>query len=518
MRPDSLEHTRLLANRNHKPYPVARIDDPDPRLLVREWEDGPDIEIPRGKWRFARETDDGIVASHTHIYLESGFQPGKIYNVVYDAEGAPVVGTGLLAVRDVATWLRHPSALNPVEGGFDRVYGYGVSQTGRLLRHFIYLGLNLDEEDRLVYDGLLPHVAGGRRGEFNHRFAQPSAQPPPGFGQLFPFADNAAADPLTERTDGLLARLRELEAVPKIIYTNSSAEYWRGDGSLPHIDANVGRDIEPAGETRIYHFAGTQHGAGSVPPQGESALYGSLGRYPLNVVDYRPLLLAALVNLDLWATEGVEPPPSRHPRLDDGTAVKREELLASFDAVTDEAKPDPDRLWVIREVDLGPEAERGIGRYPVREGAIYRCLVSSVDRDGNELAGIRLPDLEIAVGTHAGWNPRAPETGASEQIVSMQGLSIFFPATRISRQQTGDSRLSIEERYRDRDSYLEQVREAALPLVAQRYLLEEDVEIVVSACADRYDAAMAAPSSQTRRWGMTRSHDAGQGSAVITAR
>ena len=392
----------------------------------------------------------------------------------------------------MATWLRHPSPLNPVEGGFDRVYGYGVSQTGRLLRHFIYLGLNKDEEGRLVYDGLIPHVAGGRRGEFNHRFAQPSAQPPPGFGHLFPFADNETVDALTERTDGLLARPRELGAVPKIIYTNSSAEYWRGDGSLQHIDANVGRDFEPASETRIYHFAGTQHGAGSPPPLGEDALHGSQGRYPLNVVDYRPLLRAALVNLDLWVTDDVEPPPNQHPRLDDGTAVTRDGLLASFDAVPDGRKPDPERLWVIREVDLGPEAERGIGRYPVQEGTTYRCLVSSVDSDGNELAGIRLPDVEVAVGTHAGWNPRSPETGAPEQIVSMQGLSIFFPATRVSRQETGDSRPSIEERYRDRDSYLEQVREASLRLVAQRYLLEEDVEIVVSACAVRYDAAMMA--------------------------
>ena len=138
------------------------------------------------------------------------------------------MGTGLLAVRDVASLLRNPSALNPVEGGFERVYAYGVSQTGRLLRHFLYLGLNVDEEGRVVYDGLLAHVAGGRRGEFNHRFAQPSVQSMPGFGHLFPFADDETTDPLTERKDGLLNRLRESGAVPKIIYTNSSAEYWRG--------------------------------------------------------------------------------------------------------------------------------------------------------------------------------------------------------------------------------------------------------------------------------------------------
>jgi hypothetical protein len=198
-------------------------------LLVRDWKDAPATVIPRQAWRFARESDNGVVPSREHVYLDSGFKPGKMYYIVYTPSKAPVVGTGLLAVRDVAVWLRHASALNPVEGGFERVYGYGVSQTGRMLRHFMYLGLNQDEAGRLVYDALLPHVAGGRRGEFNHRFAQPSQQHTPGFGHLFPFADNATTDPLTGRTDGLLERLRSLQAVPKIIYTNSSAEYWRGE-------------------------------------------------------------------------------------------------------------------------------------------------------------------------------------------------------------------------------------------------------------------------------------------------
>ena len=203
------------------------------------------------------------------------------------------------------------------------------------------------------------------------------------------------------------------------------------------------------------------------------------------------LLRAALVNLDRWVTDGIEPPPNRHPRLDDGTAVTRGELLASFDAAPDIVRPDPERLWVLREVDLGPEAHRGVGRYPVQEGREYPCFVSDVDADGNELAGIRLPDLTVPVGAHTGWNPRAPETGAPEQIMMMQGFSKFFAATAESREAAGDCRPSLEERYRDRDSYLDRVREEARKLVAGRYLLAEDVETVVSACAERYDEAWA---------------------------
>jgi hypothetical protein len=386
--------------------------------------------------------------------------------------------------------LRHASEINPVTGGFERVYGYGVSQTGRLLRHFIYLGLNLDESDRLVYDGLLPHIAGGRRGEFNHRFAQPSQQHTPGFGHLFPFADNPLTDPLSWRTDGLLNRLRSLQAVPKILYTNSSAEYWRGDAAMLHIDPSGQSDLLPADESRLYHFAGTQHTTGTLPQASGSGPDGSTGRYAANVVDYRPLLRAALINLDRWVSAGIAPPPNRHPRLDDGTAVPRAEVLDTFRTFPGLVTPDPERLWRLRALDLGAEAEHGIGRYPAQEGRAYACYVSAVDSDGNERAGIRLPDLAVPVATHAGWNPRAPETGAPEQIIPMQGFSIFFAPTQAARQAAGDPRLSIEERYANRNVYLAQVRAVAQQLAAERYVLEEDVEILVSACAARYDAAL----------------------------
>ncbi len=492
MSPNALQHTWLLADRVHQPYPVADIDNPEATLYVREWEDGPDAVVPESDWSFARETEDGVVPSTDHVYLETGFQPGRLYHLVYTTEGAPVVGTGLLAVREVATWLRHPAPGNPVDTGFERVYAFGSSQTGRLLRHFISLGLNLDEDGRQVFDGLMPHVAGGRRGEFNHRFAQPSVQSTPSFGHLFPFADKETADPISGLTTGLLSRQAELGGVPKVVYTNTSAEYWRGDGSLAHIDGLVGRDLDGAPETRIYHFGGTQHGPGSLPQVRVNASDGCGGHYGFNVVDYRPLVRAALVNLDRWVSEGVEPPHSSHPRLDDGTAVPREDVLGEFNPTPESVKPDPERLWVLREVDLGPDAEKGVGRYPVEEGRVYPCFVSAIDADGNEVAGIRLPDITVPVATHAGWNTRAPETGAPEQIVPMQGLSIFFPPDAASKEAANDPRASIQERYSSRDEYLSEVRGHAERLVDQRYLLADDIDVIVDACARRYDTAMAA--------------------------
>ena len=463
-RPSQHEPTRLLANRVHRPYPAADLYDAEAVLIVRDWEDGPDEVISRGRWSFAAKEEGELVPDREHITLEGGFEPGRYYYLAYTTEGAPVVGTGLLALRDAAAFLREPGSANPVDGSFERAYAFGVSQTGRLLRHFLSLGLNLDERGRAAFDGLLPHVAGGRTGEFNHRF---------------PFADEPDTDPFTERRAGLLDAQRAAGAVPKVIYTNSSAEYWRGDGSLAHIDALGERDLPPAPEVRSYLFAGTQHGPGSLPQERAAEDgYGTVARYGFNLVDYSPLLRAALVNLDAWASEGVEPPPTRVPRVEDGTAVPRSAVLDAFDGLG-VTTPDPDRLWVVRTVELGPDAARGIGRYPAVEGETYACLVSAVDDDGNEESGIRLPAIAEATASHTGWNSRDPSIGAPGQQVPMRGATHFFSAG------------EVRQRYESREAYEAAARAVAAQLVADRYLLGGDAQLAVQDALDIYDEALA---------------------------
>ena len=479
MRPNLAETTRLLANREHRPYPVADLNDPDASLRVRDWEDGPDTVIPRSQWHFP---------DPEHITLQSGFQPGKIYYLIYTATRPVVVGCGLLAIRDAAAWLRKPT---DVASGYERIYAHGVSQSGRLLRTMAYLGLNVDESGQTVFDGLLPHVAGGRMGEFNHRFAQPSCQSNPGFGHQFPFADDNLTDTLTEHTDGLLNRLRQLNAVPKIIYTDSAAEYWRGDACLTHVNSAGDADLDAASETRRYLFAGAQHLPGAPDLMAGQGPDGSTGLHPYSSVDYIPLLRAALFNLDRWASDGTEPPPSQHPRLDDGTAVTQAAYLNTLPAVPEQSRPDPARLWRVREIDLGPEGHRGIAAYPVREGREYPHLVPAADADGNDLAGIRLPDLTVPVGTHTGWNLRHPDTGAPEQLMSMQGSTHWFAATEAQRSANSDPRPSLAERYASRDDYATQVKAAARQLADDGYLLAEDVDLVVKSCLQRYDHAVA---------------------------
>jgi hypothetical protein len=472
--------THLLADRVHKPYPAADIDDPNARLTVRDYDGAPSRDIPRDQWRFAKEEGGEIMPSDSHIYHAPGFEPGLIYELYYETAHSPVVGTSLLAVRDAASFLRYGAADdNTVAGHVEHVYGWGVSQTGRMLRHFLFLGLNLDEEGRMALSGVNPHVGGGRRGEFNHRYGQPSVQSTPGMGFLPPFDDAS-----------LLARQRTLGGVPKVVQTNSSAEYYRGDAGMMHISTDGARDLAPDPDIRDYLFASTQHGPGVVPLTRYNPNDGGYGRYDFNTVDYTSVLRAALINLDRWVSEGIEPPPSMHPRLADGTATTRDQVFEAFTRIPGTFRPDASKCFALWRIDAGEQAGEGIPRFPMVLGDPYPDIVSTLDEDFNEVAGIRLPDLTVPIGTHAGWNPRDPETGAPEQIMSMQGSTLFFPRTRADREASGDPRRSIEERYADRDDYLTKVRAAAQQLARDGYLLEEDIDIVVSDNAARWDEAM----------------------------
>ncbi|HEY7269499.1 MAG TPA: alpha/beta hydrolase domain-containing protein [Dehalococcoidia bacterium] len=491
LRPSAPAKTQLLSDRGHRPYRAADLNDPDAYLFSRDWEDGPDTPLPRSAWRFARADGDRTVPDSEHIYLESGFEPGKLYYLIYRASGAVVTGTSLLAIRDVATFLRRDDASNPLGRPAEFAYAFGISQTGRLLRQYLYDGMNLDQDGRQAYDGLLVDIGGAMRGQFNQRFGQPSVQSAPGFGCLYPFADEDLQDPLTGRTDGILRRQRALGGVPKVFYVNSSSEYWRGEGSLLHIDPTGTGDLEPAPESRIYHFAGTAHVSGSLIARAKPLDGAMMGRYAGNANNPIPLLRAALLNLDAWAAEGREPPASRHARADDGTAVSRATVLDAFASLPAQTTPDQNHLPLTRTVDLGPQQDQGIGRYPPVEGDAYACLVPAIDIDGNEVAGIRLPSVSEPLATHTGWNPRHPDIGAPEQTVPLMGFSRYFAVTKAGRRAADDPRLAIEERYAGREDYEGRVRARARALIAEGYALAEDENVLVGDAMAGWDEAHA---------------------------
>jgi hypothetical protein len=178
--PSKPSQVQLLSDRGHRPYPTNDPDDTNAVLLVRDGEEAPPRTIPRQSWSFARLGAGRVVADPNHVYLAAGFEPGKIYEVIYTTTGAPVIGLGLLAVRDLVSFLRYDrSADNLCARNIQYAYAFGASQSGRFLRQLLYLGFNEDETAQIVFDGLLVHIAGGKRGgDFNMRFGQPSASLP----------------------------------------------------------------------------------------------------------------------------------------------------------------------------------------------------------------------------------------------------------------------------------------------------------------------------------------------------
>ena len=484
------EFFHSLADRDHIPYPAAVPDAPGTQLTVRDAVDAPRELIARAQWQFGRLENGVVVPDAGHVYLQSGFQPGRIYEVVYVSENPPLVGLGPAAVRDTISGLKYEGAetLGMSRGAISRAIGFGISQSGRFLRTFLYYGFNRDEQQRKAFDGMLIHVAGGGRGSFNHRFAQASRDAHPFMNflyptDIFPFTDVEQTDPETGLTDGLLSH-QGAEFLPKIFYSNSSYEYWGRAASLIHTSVDGKMDAPVPANARVYLFAGSQHGPAGFPPT------RSIGQQLSNPTDFRWSMRALLTAMNNWLTTGTEPPPSRYPRLNDGTLVSPTQL--SFPKI-----PNVNftvRLHKAYHVDYGPEFRtKGIVTHePPKVGGAFPMMVPAVDRDGNELAGIKMPEVAVPLATYTGWNLFNTKSGPTNEISSMVGSYIPFPRTpneRIpaERSTAGDPRRSIEERYASREAYLGLVATAALELIEQGYLLRQDMAAIVEGAARHWD-------------------------------
>lgn len=479
-----------LSERGHRPYPVVDVNDQAAVLTVQDHDEAPSQVVPRDQWAFAKLEHDQPVPDAEHLYLKGGFEPGKIYQLIYTTNLAPIGGLGLLATRDLVSFLRYAESSqgNPCTGEIEHAISFGQSQSGRFLRTLLYLGLNLNEDGRTVFDGVIAHVAGARRGEFNQRFAQPSTAVKQSRSNLFPFTNVSQTDPETGRTDGLLDRLTQKGSVPKIFLMNSACEYWFAHANLIHTDISRTIDIEPGTWVRIYQYAGTQHASGRYPPADSDQGNGSRGEQLFNWVDYRPALRASLLNLLRWVREDKLPPPSQHARLSDGTLTSLDKVEPVFSAIP--GVNFPRHLKRISRLDFD-STDRPAENLPASVGDAYPVRVPAVDQDGNELAGIRLPDITVPLGTHTGWNLRHPSTGGAGQVMGTTGSTIPFPTTQEDREASGDPRASIEERYSSLEDYLHQVQQAAQSLLDHGFLLEEDIATVVDQARQRYQALMS---------------------------
>ncbi len=456
-----------LGDRAQVPYAVA--DAASATMTVRDGVNGKRTTIARDQWKFSDDL--------TRVEYAAGFEPARIYEVVYTAKDPAVVGLGPAAIRDYVSYIKE-------RGEVERAIGFGVSQSGRFLRTFLYYGFNADEKGKRVFDGVWAHVAGAGRGSFDHRFAQPSRDGHPLLNlmypsDIFPFTDEAETD--GGITDSILARARKDGVVPKIFYSNGAYEYWGRAASLIHISPDGKKDVAPAAETRVYFIAGAQHGANAQPVK-------TVTQNRANPTDYRFAMRALLVDMNAWVTNGTAPPDSKIPR------IGKDELVApgalNFPKVPGIALPkEPYLAW---HLDFGPDFKsKGLVAYdPPKVGKAFPVLVPQVNQDGNETAGIRLPEQMVPLATYTGWNLRDPKIGAPEVIYNMVGSFIPFARTKAERDASGDPRVSIEERYGDKEEYLRRVKEAAVTLSGAGFLLKEDVDKVAAKAGARWDSLM----------------------------
>ncbi len=468
---------------------------------------------PVADWRYVANADGSVGVAFTPPPQVPGPQgptapdAGTIYSFVYRARDPVVNGIGFAAVRDLVAFLRYtdrdgsgnanpladlkqaPCAIathcpDTAEANVDIVIAQGTSQSGRFLRDFLYQGFNRDTAGRKVFDGLVPVIAGGRRTWTNLRFSQIgrwSKQHEDHFmpGDQFPFAYNILRDPLTGVSDGLLKKCLASDTCPKIMQIDGSYEWWGGRASLVVTDG-AGRDVDLPDNVRYYMVPGTQHGGGYGVTTGAYTLpkKSSQCQLPNSPVALNPVLRAMVPAMERWLLSATTPPASRHPTASDGTAVVPERV--TFPRLANailpsgaEGVPTPlslaytgvhNQLFVTDYARAEPKVDLT---------ARYVLLVPQVDRNGNEQAGVRVPDVQVPLATYTGWNVRG-QGHAEGEACAASGAAIPFAIHASDKTPGTDTRAALSDLYLGRADYQAKVGAAARQLREQGYLLPYD--------------------------------------------
>jgi hypothetical protein len=478
-------------------HPAATLDPGRATLTVRQFE--ADTRKTPEDMHFSYENDETL-----KIYRPAGFDSGAIYEYIYPAYDVTrikdrngkvidengIFGIGFASIRDIVAFLRQEeSDKNPVsEQKIDRAMIFGFSQSGRMIKDFIYEGFNEDENGRSVFEGAMPSASGAARSFVNWRFAQPGnystqhrwhLQP----GDQFPFSYGVIHDPITGLTDGILKKCRRSETCPRIMHVDTGTEVRERRASLVVTDPLGREDLVLPDNVRVYWLASSTHIPFNFPDlsttsERRKAQHGVEVKNLTSPVDIRPVLRALLLSLDEWIDEGNRPPNSSHGKISDNTLVGMGEIASNFPS------PLPGFTFTanynaIRQTDY-VLSDNPVN--PYRLGKAYKLLFSAVDETGNEIPGIQLPRVANPIGTYTGWNPRAAGH-AENDLAESYGSWVPLSVSRETRLQTGDPRLSLEERYASHDEWVSRVRLSADNLVKQGYLLPRDRDTIVEQAA-----------------------------------
>jgi hypothetical protein len=477
----------FFTGQTHHSYETISLDNKDCILTRRILESDQRIVVPNSEWAFSdcsRTRFPGI-PSTTKISLKDGFDPNYIYELIYTAKNPLVMGLGFAAIRDFSSFLKYElkddsgfpnplvikeSSTNPVRAAIMQ----GVSQCSNFARTFLFLGFNQDEKGLKVFDGVNAHI-GTRRISLNIRFGRPGGGGLQHEDHLFPgndppFSWDKIPDPISGITGGILEKCIESGTCPKIIQTLSSSEYWQLRASLTTTDSYGTKDLKIPDNVRIYLFSGTQHSPGEIADQ--------ISGFSQNYNSYTPHLRALLVALEKWVIEGKEPPGSRYPTLASGTLVTPDKSATGWPDIP--SVPYNGKANELPLLDYGSQYDfRNVSgvlqKEPpeIKSEQNYKTLVPRVDKDGNEIAGIRSINIRVPLGTFTGWALRREGYGKGD-LSSLNGMFIPFKKTKKDRKAVKDPRLSLEERYGTHEKYVEAVRRAAEELINEGFLLPED--------------------------------------------
>jgi hypothetical protein len=477
-------------------YAAASADKSKASLTVRlNYADEP-ITVPASEWDYVDNKLGAVKLNSGEFGGPGSFGPTALYEFTYPAKDPLVMGLGFAVIRDIATFLRNAETddrgtPNPLAGEAQYIYTFCSSQPCRTMHDFVRLGFNQPERAAgsapMALDGALNWKAGGSSIFMNYRFAQPVrthrqhiARWTPEY--LLPFADQKVADTITGKTDWRLRRCEESNTCPKTIETNSSNEWWAKAASMMQTDSK-GSDLDlgKVENVRYYLLSSLPHGGGQGP---------GICAEPRNPLRPNAALRALLVDLDAWVSKGTPPPANRMPSVANGTLVPplpQESKNESNDQGNKQSYNFPRIPGVIYNgihhtgdlFDFGPDLDKGILSVlpPKLIGSPYPVLVPKADSDGNDIAGVRLPEVSVSVATYTGWALRADGHDGCDAA----GQRLDFAKTKAARLASGDPRPSLEERYADHADYVGQVTRAAQELKDQRFLLQEDVDRYVTA-------------------------------------
>ncbi len=470
-----------IAGAGHLAYEPTQDGLPEVSLTQRLYQNDPRIPIKRSQFELEVIAEEDSNQLIVNLSLDGGFRPGYIYELIYEAKNPVLAGSGMAAIRDMVSAIRFDEVEDQLAQlalpTINYTVAWGNSQSGRLLRQYMYDGFNQDLDGRKVFDGIIPVIAGSGYGMFNNRFAMPTRTNGHHSNHLFPndifpFTYGESTDPYSGRTDGILGRARASNTVPKVMHIQTSNEYWVRAGSLPHTNPQGTEDAVLPDEVRFYSIGGSQHGSGNGIPRAASS-----GQLPPNPNMWAPIADSLLVAMYDWVANDKMPPASRYPRIADGSLVAshtergmNREAWNRLNGVNH-----PGGLYMPGYANYGDrwQDQRIIDRHPQTTDMYYSALVPAVNNDNNDSpkSTVLPPLAQVPLATFIPWNLRAVTTGAEKSLARLSGGYIPLPANTAVAVQSRDPRTSIAGLYSSFDDYLSKYEAATDSLIEEGYLL-----------------------------------------------